>query len=146
MTYRSLISLPTLALRRDFDQIFDDVFAPQAIPAWSPSVDILETKDALVLEADLPGLSAKDLQVQADDRVLTISGTRTVAEGDTPEQRVRLRERVGGTFRRRFQLPKGVDASQIQATFTDGVLRVRIPKAAEAQPRTITVNTGAAIN
>lgn len=144
MTYRSLISLPTLSIARDLDRLFDDVVAPVAAPAaWSPAVDVRETPEALVIEADLPGVAPADVQLHAEQQVLTLRGSRaaTPAEG-----RAVLRERVAGAFARRFQLPRTVDVARIEARFANGVLTIRVPKAAEAQPRQIPIATDVSVN
>ncbi len=141
MTYRSMLSRPALGLGRDLDRIFDDVISPTAAQGWTPAVDVRETAEALLVEADLPGLAPSEVEVQAMQQVLTISGTRTRAEAVPTSGRAPIRERAFGTFRRRFQLPQGVDTSRIEASFANGVLTVRIPKPAAAQPRTITVQS-----
>ncbi len=144
MTYRSLIAMPTLSLARDLDRLFDDVVAPITAPAaWSPAVDVRETPEALVIEADLPGVAPADVQLHAEQQVLTLRGTRTAG---ATEGRTVLRERVGGAFARRFQLPRTVDAARIEARFANGVLTIRVPKAAEAQPRQIPIATDVSVN
>lgn len=79
MTYRSMLSRPAFGLGRDLDRIFDDVISPTAAQGWTPAVDVRETAEALLVEADLPGLAPSEVEVQAMQQVLTISGTRAEA-------------------------------------------------------------------
>ena len=105
---------------------------------WVPSVDIEEDDDSFTIFADIPGVSAQDIDIAMDKGVLTIKGQRAAA---TEEERERQRraERPRGTFLRRFTLPDMADAEKISARTDAGVLVVTIPKAAKAQPRKITV-------
>ena len=105
---------------------------------WSPPVNISETKEKLVLTAELPGLEEENVQVEVEDGVLTISGEKTKEyEGDDAERRYHVWERTHGSFRRAFTLPRTVRAEGISATFDHGVLTVDLPKAAEAKGRRI---------
>lgn len=101
-------------------------FAPG--PAgWVPAVDLHETPDRYVLTAEVPGLRREDVQIQLQDRRLTVTGLRRAAEG-TCEQYHRV-ERGHGTFSRTFELPAPVDGDSIVADLRDGVLTITCPKA-----------------
>jgi HSP20 family protein len=108
--------------------------------AWTPAVDIFDTADAIVLRAELPGLSADDIDIEVDDNVLTLKGERRF-EDKVEEGRYYRLERAYGHFQRSVTLPQGVKADEISATFDQGVLTVRVPKAEEVKPRKISVAT-----
>jgi len=106
--------------------------------SWLPAVDIREEDSRFVLEADIPGVERKDVDVTLENGVLTIKGERTAQAEETGEDFHR-RERVHGTFLRQFSLPDTVNAESINATVKDGVLVIEIPKQARPEPRKITV-------
>ena len=108
---------------------------------WSPAVDVFETKDAIVLKAELPGLRTEDVDVEIDDNVLTVSGERTLTDRVEEGHYYRL-ERNYGRFSRSLTLPQGIRADEVTATFADGVLEVRVPKAEEAKPRKVAIAAG----
>jgi HSP20 family protein len=109
--------------------------------AWTPAVDVFETKDAIVLKAELPGLRTEDVDVEIDDNVLTVSGERTFTDTVEEGHYYRL-ERNYGRFSRSLTLPQGIRADEVSATFADGVLEVRVPKAEEAKPRKVAIAAG----
>lgn len=100
----------------------------------APAVDIFENDDALTLVADLPGVSKEQLELGIDRQVLTIEGRL----GRTEEGKL-YREFGGNGFYRRFHLPENLDLNQTNAELKDGVLTLRLPKAASAKPRRIEV-------
>ena len=89
---------------------------------WLPAIDVSKRDDQLVVHAELPGLNAKDVNVEIDQGTLTISGERTQSSGDQYHS-----ERSYGSFYRAIPLPENVDPDQIKATFTNGVLEVTMP-------------------
>ncbi len=105
---------------------------------WVPAVDIIEERDRFLLRADVPGVSAADIDISMDGGVLSVSGERHAEERkeDSGVQRI---ERITGRFLRRFTLPETADAEGISAKTQDGILEVTIPKLPEIQPRRITV-------
>ena len=123
-------------------RMFDDNSATGNAPAnaWMPSVNVEETKDELVLSAELPGMTGDDISIDVENNVLTISGEKTEerTEGDE-ERRYHVWERRYGTFQRSFTLPRSVKADDIRAHFANGILRIRMPKVAEAKGRKIQV-------
>jgi HSP20 family protein len=128
-------------LRRRLDRVWDD-FEPEPTrgffraAAW-PRVNTYDTGQSLVLEADIPGMTQKDLRLTVNENTLTIEGER---KNDAPEgYSVHRQERGGFRFSRSFTLPFKADAERSEATVKDGVLTVTVPKAKEAQPRQITV-------
>jgi HSP20 family molecular chaperone IbpA len=100
----------------------------------APAVDIFENDDALTLVADLPGVSKERLELGIDRQVLTIEG-----RPDRAEEGKLYREFGGNGFYRRFHLPENLDLNQTSAELKDGVLTLRLPKAASAKPRRIEV-------
>lgn len=110
----------------------------QDATGWTPPVDIVETAEAFILTAELPGLRREDLDIRFHDGQLTLQGTRPAI--DMPCERYHRVERGHGAFFRRFALPTTVHAEGIVADLKDGVLTVTVPKAAGAGPRRIDVN------
>ena len=108
------------------------------IQLWIPPVDIYETENAFMIEADLPGVHAENVDIQFDRNTLTISGTRaaTLPAKEQAQLRVFGAERPSGTFSRSVRLPDHVDAEKIAAKVSSGVLPVQVPRAAGALPRT----------
>lgn len=132
-----------VTLQQRINRMFDEIFPPAEpsglkMNAWSPSVDIYEQPEALVIEAELPGLSKKDVSVKLENNTLTIQGERKLAHEDKRENYHRI-ERAYGSFVRSFTLPSNVDTEKINAEFKDGVLHITLPKREEAKPREIEV-------
>ena len=107
---------------------------------WVPPVDIYADGDQqLVLKAELPEMTLDDIDVSVDNGALTIKGEKKLAKEFKQDQFHRI-ERRYGSFSRSFSLPATVNASQIAASYKDGVLTVRLPRREEAKPKQITVN------
>ena len=105
---------------------------------WAPAVDMVDHKDEIVLRADLPGLTEKDVEVSVQDSMLTITGERKIETEDKKDDYY-YAERSYGRFTRSLTLPAGVDADKVKATFKNGVLEVHLPKAPEAKGRKIDI-------
>jgi len=106
--------------------------------SWLPAVDVRESTEALELQAELPGIDPKDVQISVEGSMLTIRGSRNferAAEGET-YHRV---ERSYGAFERTFTLPANVDSSRIKAVYRLGVLALTLPKREESKPRSIAI-------
>jgi HSP20 family protein len=131
-------------LQRHLDQAFGDFDGSQSngesVAAWIPSVDIHQESDKFVVRADLPGVDSKDINVSAENGVLTVSGERKFERSDQQKTSSRY-ERVEGRFVRRFTLPDNVQTDNIRARHTNGVLELTIPKAAAPAPTKISVET-----
>ena len=106
---------------------------------WYPSVDMFEKGDALVIKAELPGMSNDDIEVNIDNGKLTLSGERK-SEKEVEEDKYYRRERTYGKFVRTFALPADADPDKIEAKFKDGVLIIEILKPEDKKPRQITVH------
>ena len=105
-----------------------------------PPVDLVEAEDHFVLKADLPGLAEGDVNIEVQEGTLTISGERK-AEHEQREKGWYRIERSFGRFSRSLTLPDGVDPDRIEASFSHGVLEVRIPKPEERKPRRIEISS-----
>ena len=105
---------------------------------WTPTSDVIETKNEIVIKAELPGIDEKNVDVEIDDGVLTIKGQRN-AETESEEKGYRRLERSYGAFLRAFALPANVEAEKIKASFISGLLEIHMPKKEGAKPRTIKV-------
>lgn len=140
---------PFSEFRHEMDGLFDKFFASK--PAYDfrlsdlenddkkakpnkdlivPDIDISETKNNIWLRAELPGLSAKNLDIILRDGVLTLKGEKKLKKG-ADEENIRVLECCYGTFERKLTLPHGIDQDKIKATFQDGVLTIEIPKVAQ---------------
>jgi HSP20 family molecular chaperone IbpA len=107
---------------------------------FTPPVDIFETEAAITVLADMPGVRADGLSIDLRDSVLSIEGRVADVEGDN--EQILLREYETGSFRREFRLTNLIDQGKIDASLSDGVLRLTLPKAEAARPRKIEVRTG----
>jgi HSP20 family molecular chaperone IbpA len=109
-------------------------------PVVVPAVDIFEEGDRLTLLADMPGVEPSDLKIDLHENVLSMTGDVRDPEGEG-ESDV-FREYRSGTFHRQFTLSNRIDQSKIEASLTDGVLRLVLPKAEATKPRAIEIKTG----
>ena len=121
----------------DFDRFFDAVDSEAATQSWAPAVDIEDQGDSYLLRADLPGIEAKDIELELLEGVLSLKGTRKF-ESKTEDGRYAWSERRAGSFERRFKLPEAT-GGDVSAKLANGVLEVSIPKPAKLQPRRIEV-------
>src|SRR5688572_14901803 len=107
--------------------------------AWNPSVDIYENKDQIVLEAELPGMKQEDFELTVENNVITLRGERQLEKKEESDNYHRV-ERSYGSFTRSFTLPQTVSAEGATAEYTNGVLRVTLPKREETKARRIQIN------
>ena len=106
--------------------------------AWSPAVDIYETEESLVVEAELPGVDPKDIDVSVDEGVLSLKGERKL-EKVVKEENYHRVERAYGLFQRTVRLPSDVDADAIKANYDSGVLKVSVPKVEPRKPKSVPI-------
>jgi HSP20 family protein len=125
------------------NNLFDESFGrswsnAEANRVWYPAVDILESKEAYLLRAELPGMNKEDFNLELKEGTLTLTGER---KSTKPAEGVEYRtvERLNGKFVRSFTLPETVKHDGIQATYKDGILEIHVPKAEEAKPRQIQI-------
>lgn len=136
------------SLQSDVNRLFNAFFDTpvggngSSLRRWVPAMDLVETEDHFVLRADLPGLTDKDVSIELEDNVLTVSGERQAEHEENKQGYFRV-ERATGGFRRSLTLPEGVDADAVQASFANGVLEVRIPKPEERKPRKVAISVDA---
>ena len=126
----------------DFDRMIDRIFSDT--PIWEarvPAVDVREEKDRYVLEAELPGLTEKDIEVKVEDNLLTISSKKEEKREEKGDEYL-IRERRSSAFKRSFVLPDDVDKENIDAKFKNGILTLDMKKLASAQPKSIAVREG----
>jgi HSP20 family protein len=116
---------------------FAGLVSPQGT-MFAPDFEVKETKDGYLIQADLPGVQMKDLEVSITGNRLTVTGRRE-EEQRREDDRYYVYERSYGTFSRSFVLPEGCDVDQLKAKLDDGVLQMMVPKKAEVQPRRIEV-------
>jgi HSP20 family protein len=106
--------------------------------AWAPPVDIYEDAEGITLRAELPGLSAQDIDVRVENNTLTLKGERKLEREET-KQNYRRIERSYGAFTRAFALPPNVDTDKVRAESRDGVLHVFLPRREETKPKQIKI-------
>ena len=128
-----------LTLNRAFDQAFNGTLGGKV---WVPALDVAERKDAYVVQLELPGVSPDQVDISFEQNVLTIRGNKPSSWDMTTEDELRVfaAERVHGSFERAVRLPEFIDTENIEASYTNGLLTITVPKAQAAQPRKITIN------
>jgi len=131
------------ATTRLFEEFFNDFpFSGSLIEgreSWTPSVDIMEKDGKLILRAEVPGLTEKEIELKLEGNTLTLKGERKMENEDKKGTFHRI-ESYYGAFSRSFRLPDTVDADKINADYKNGVLTVTIPQKPEVQPREIPVS------
>jgi HSP20 family protein len=139
-----------VSLRSAMDRLFEDSFVSPL--SWrtisggdtiTPLVDVHETPDEIVVTAALPGMKADDVEITMTGQQLSLSG-ESKADEEIKREQYLYRERRFGSFSRTIALPVRVQGERADASFTDGVLTLRIPKAEEVKPRQIRINAGGA--
>jgi HSP20 family protein len=107
---------------------------------WAPPVDVAEEQDKILVKVEVPGMEEKDLRINYEDGLLTVSGERQFERRD--DRNYHRIERTYGSFTRSFSLPRSIDGSAIAAHYRNGILEIEIPKKEEAKPRQIQINAG----
>ena len=125
------------ALFRDFN----DGESSATTASFIPAVDVYEDETKVVLKLEVPGMEEKDLDVSVENHTLTVKGERKLDKEEKQENFHRI-ERRYGSFYRAFTLPNTVDAENVSASYTAGVLKLELAKKPEAQPKQIKVNVG----
>ena len=152
-TIRTGFGLPLEELREEMDRLWASLTAAPPLHGWGteqraglfPAVNMRERDDAVVIEAELPGLDVADIDIAVTTDEIVLKGKRPEAAEATPPEAAGekvtwlRRERGTGAFERRLGLPVAVDASRVEARLVDGVLTVICPKAPESQPHKVTV-------
>ncbi len=140
---------PILAnVRQDLDRVFERFFEPAQWPnaaprgfdniMWEPVIDLSETPKEYIVRLEAPGMARDDFDVDLDANLLTLSGKRELRKEEKGEDFL-WQERLEGRFLRTIRLPVAVEKAKIEATYTDGVLTVRLPKSELAARTKVTV-------
>ncbi len=109
--------------------------------SFAPAVDVYEDEHNVTLKIEVPGIDEQDIDVRVENNTLTVHGERKIGK-EEKEENYRRVERQYGSFTRTFNLPATVDAEKVQADYDKGVLKITLPKKAEAKPKQIKVNVG----
>jgi len=126
-------------LHREIDRLFNELIASSdGTKSLTPNIEITETDEAVEVTVEMPGLERKDVEISIEDDTLTIRGEKKVEENQK-DKNVQHSERTYGVFMRVLQLPPDIDPSSVQATMSNGVLKVTIPKPAKSLPKKIEV-------
>jgi HSP20 family protein len=142
---------PFTEMRAEMDRIFDNFLGPNLFGRWplvsrsepssAPTVDVRENDKEFVFEVEMPGIGEKDVQVTIRNGVLSLKGEKK-SERDEKKDTSHLIERSYGSFQRSFRLPDSADEENIAADFNKGVLRIVVPKRAEAVKREKNIPVG----
>ena len=132
---------PFTAMRREMDRLFDGFTRDWSAPATlsrggflTPRVNVSETEKGLEMTAELPGIDQKDISLDIADNVLTLKAEQSSEKEEKDDKRqYHLIERSEGTYMRRFALPFEADEAKVEATFDKGVLKVLVPRSADAE-------------
>jgi HSP20 family protein len=138
-------TMPAETRREDlFGRFFDDPFALTtdffSERSWFPRMDVSDRKSDILVEAEIPGMEKKDIDVRLNGRRLIISGERSW-DREEKEQDYICCERSYGSFHRALELPADVDESKIEAVYKNGILKLVLPKTKESQTRSIDIKT-----
>src|SRR5438309_9762582 len=109
--------------------------------SFAPAVDVYEDEHNVTVKIEVPGIDEKDIDVRVENNTLTVHGERKF-EKEEKEENYRRVERQYGSFTRTFALPQTVESEKVSATYDQGVLKITLPKKAEAKPKQIKVNVG----
>jgi HSP20 family protein len=131
-------------MRREMDRLWDSFFEgglrkrTEGGGEWLPSLDVAETKNEIVVKAEVAGMDPKDIDISLSDGVLTIKGEKK-QEKEEKEADYHLTERSYGSFTRLVQLPKEVQSDKISASYKNGILKITLPKSEEAKKKEIKI-------
>ena len=131
------------SLKQDMDRLFDRFFELRpdefvALGEWAPSLDLSETKDALVAKLEIPGMDPKDIQISLQEQLLTVKGEKKHEKEEKDERHHRI-ERSYGAFTRAIRLPVAVDGEKVTANFKNGLLTITLPKTPAAKGTTVPI-------
>lgn len=132
------------SLRRQMDRMFDELagFERKSDTDWTPAIEIQDREDSILLRAEIPGVEAKDIDIQVAREAVAIAGEHRY-EKKTEEKGFFRSELRYGSFQRTIPLPVAVENTQVQAEFKDGILELTLPKVQEAKHKVVKVSLGA---
>jgi HSP20 family protein len=129
-------------VRREMDRLWDSFFEEgpkrRGGEEWLPSLDVAETKNEIVVKAEIPGIDPKDIDISLTNDLLTIKGEKK-QEKEEKEENYHLIERSYGSFSRSIRLPGEVQSNKISASYKNGILKVALPKSEEAKRKEIKI-------
>jgi HSP20 family protein len=130
-------------MNRLFRESYNDAGRDESLTtsSFAPAVDVYEDEHKVSLKIEVPGIEEKDIDVRVENNTLTVHGERKI-EKEEKEENYRRVERQYGSFTRTFTLPQTVDTENVSAIYDKGVLKISLPKKAEAKPKQIKVNIG----
>jgi HSP20 family protein len=134
-----------VSIQDEMNRLFDDFFGHPFTrrewteETWSPSVDVSETKDNVIVNAEIPGMSKDDIQVSVQDNILTLSGEKKQEKEEKNVGYHRI-ERSYGSFRRSFTLPTFVQTDKVKAAYKGGILKITLPKTEEVKLKEIPIS------
>ena len=134
-------------LQDRMNRLFRESFGPEGqeesltTSTFAPPVDVYEDEHNVTLKIEVPGIDEKDVDVRIENNVLTVHGERKLEKEEKEENFRRVERRYGG-FTRTFTLPTTVDAEKVTANYDKGVLKIGLPKKAEAKPKQIKISVG----
>ena len=130
-------------MNRLFRESYNDAGQDESLTTsrFAPAVDVYEDEHQVTLKIEVPGIDDKDIDVRVENNTLTVQGERKI-EKEEKEENYRRVERQYGSFTRTFTLPQTVDSEKVSASYDRGVLKITLPKGAEAKPKQIKVNIG----
>ena len=134
-------------LQDRMNRLFRESYGPEGreesltSTTFAPPVDVYEDEHNVTLKIEVPGIDEKDIDLRIENNVLTVHGERKF-EKEEKEENFRRVERQYGSFTRTFTLPQTVDTENVSATYEKGVLKISLPKKAEAKPKQIKVSVG----
>ncbi|MFZ1008660.1 MAG: Hsp20/alpha crystallin family protein [Candidatus Sulfotelmatobacter sp.] len=134
-------------LQDRINRVFRETYSPEGrdetltTSSFTPAVDVYEDEHSVTLKIEVPGIEEKDIDVRIENNTLTVHGERKI-EKEEKEENYRRVERQYGSFTRTFNLPTTVDSEKVSANYDKGVLKIALPKKAEAKPKQIKVNVG----
>jgi HSP20 family protein len=138
-----------LSIQEKMNKLFEDTLSHGrsyksdeefSMAKWAPPVDIYETDNEIVLKAELPEIKKEDVEINVENNVLTLKGVRKF-EKETKKENYHRVERSYGSFKRSFTLPTNVDQERINASFSDGILKIEMTKREEAKPKQIEIKS-----
>lgn len=145
--WKSGEKFPMMGLRRDIDRLFEDFFEERLpVALWGdgkgqlPALDVRETDEALIVEAELPGLKPNEFEVKVEEGVLSIKAERKQEKDEKTKNYHRI-ERQYGRMERKLAIPANVEADKADATYKDGVLTVTLPKKPGAKSKTVVIKS-----
>jgi len=138
-----------LDVQQRINRLFDDAFSRSTHGdssestgggGWKPTTDLIEQSDSYILRADLPGVSAKDVEIRIEDGTLVLHGERR-RDSSVPQESYLRMERPSGKFELRVTLAPSVDAGAVIASHRNGVIEIRLPKKRVESPSTVEITT-----